>query len=359
MKNLNYFYLFILILLPSYLSGQPSETIPERPKIGLVLSGGGAKGFAHIGVLKVLEEVGIQPDYITGTSVGSILGGFYAIGYGADEMEELVVNQDWDLLMSDRTDLTGVIFEEKPFFKNEFIELPLKNWQVQAPSGLIQGQQIEQLFARLALRAYHLDNFDDYPIPFRCMAADVLTGDVVEISDGYLPDAMRISMAIPTIFTSVRKDSMVLVDGGLIRNFPVEEVKKMGADIVIAVYVGADNASYENTQSFSDILMQAGFLYSIKDYESQLPLVDYYLEPNLVDYSAADFQSHDSLIIRGERAARAQYDVLKQLADSINQLGPTPKVNQLPQPDSIYIHTIQVLNNKNVSRSEIIGRARF
>ncbi|GAB5552996.1 MAG: hypothetical protein Sapg2KO_25870 [Saprospiraceae bacterium] len=358
MKNLNYFHLFLILLFSFQLAAQPAEQAQQRPKIGLVLSGGGAKGFAHIGVLKVLEEVGIQPDYITGTSVGSILGGFYAIGYRADEMEELVRTQDWDLLMSDRSDLTGVIFEEKLFFKNEFLELPLKNGQLQAPSGVIQGQQIEQLFAQLSLRAYHLDSFDDYPIPFRCMGADVLTGKVVEISEGYLPDAMRISMAIPTIFTSVRKDSMVLVDGGLIRNFPVEEVKKMGADIVIAVYVGADNASFENTLSFSDILMQAGFLYSIKDYENQLPLVDYYIEPDLVDYSAADFQSADSLIIRGERAARAQYQTLKQLADSINQIGAAPQLKQLKQPDSIYIHTIEVADNKNVSQSEILGHAR-
>lgn len=358
MKNLNYFYLFLSFIIAAPAAAQTTESIPKRPKIGLVLSGGGAKGFAHIGVLKVLEEVGIQPDYITGTSIGSIIGGFYAIGYRAEEMEELVTTQDWDLLMRDRSDLTGVIFEEKPFFKNEFLELPFKNGQVQAPSGLIQGQQIEKLFAQLALRAYHLDSFDDYPIPFRCMGADVLSGNVVEISEGYLPDAMRISMAIPTVFTAIRKDSMVLVDGGLIRNFPVEEVKKMGADIVIAIYVGADNASFENTLSFSDILMQAGFLYSIKDYEDQLPLVNYYIEPNLVDYSAADFQNHDSLIIRGERAARAQYQVLKQLADSINQLGAPPTLKELKQPDSIYIHTIEVVNNENVSQSEILGHAR-
>ncbi len=347
-----------MFFIPILSYGQTSEAPANRPKIGLVLSGGGAKGLAHVGVLKVLEEVGLQPDYITGTSMGSIIGGLYALGYSAAELEQLIRTQDWALVMSDRIALNEVLIEEKPFFKNAFLELPLENGGVKAPSGLIQGQQIELLLTELSLSAYQIESFDQLPIPFSCMAADVIKGEVIELDKGFLPDALRTSMAIPTVFTAVRRDSMVLVDGGLIRNFPVQEVVDMGAEIVIGVYAGAINSDFEDIQSFSDILFQSGFLLSIKDYQEQLPMVDYYIEPDLADESAADFQNYDSLMIIGEVAARQQYDQLLQLADSLNALGSSPSLSKLDPIDSLYIHVVEVSGQQHISKQEILRFAR-
>jgi len=349
MKTMKNILLFCFCLWSGIIVAQSTG----RPKIGLVLSGGGAKGFAHIGVLKVLEEVGIQPDYITGTSMGSILGGLYAIGYRADNMHQMVAAQDWNLLMNDRVDLNEVIFEEKSFFKNELVELPLEDWAVKAPTGAIHGQKIEELLAELTLPVYQISDFDDFQIPFRCLAVDVVKGTPVELKGGYLADAMRTSMAIPTVFTAVKRDSQVLVDGGLIRNFPVEEAKNMGADIIIAVYTGAPVSDYASLNSFTDILMQSAFLMSIKDHEAQMPLVDYYIAPDLAEFSAADFQSFEGLIEAGEIAARKQIEELQALANQLNELGETPSLKPMKVVDSLFIDAIEIRGNKTIASSEI------
>ncbi|MCB0589284.1 MAG: patatin-like phospholipase family protein [Phaeodactylibacter sp.] len=333
-----------------------SQSLPARPKIGLVLSGGAAKGMAHVGVLKVLEEAGIQPDIITGTSMGSIIGGLYAIGYRADTLERLLLEQDWDRVLSDRIPLQEVIFEEKDYFENQLLELPFEEGKVQPPGGLIYGQQISALLSRLALPAYKVKDFRKLPIPFRCVGANLLTGKPYVFDQAYLPRALRASMAIPSIFTPVHLQDMLLVDGGLVRNFPVKEAKKWGADIIIGVYTGRLRMEMEDLKSFSDILLQSTFLMSIKDAEEQMPLVDIYIEPDLRGYGAQDFRKADSIMFRGELAAREQYGRLKALADSLNALGPAPEHRPLPPVTELYFDSIEVEGCERFSPEEVIGR---
>lgn len=350
---------FMLLLIAGALSlAHPlfSQAPQARPKVALVLSGGAAKGMAHVGVLKVLEEAGIRPDIITGTSMGSIIGGLYAIGYRADTLEQLLIKQDWDRALSDRIPLREVIFEEKDYFENQLIELPFEDGRVQAPSGLIYGQQISALLSRLALPAYKITDFRELPIPFRCVGANLLTGDPFVFDQGYLPGAMRASMAIPTVFTPVHLQQMLIIDGGLVRNFPVQEAKEWGADIIIGVYTGRLRAELGDLKSFSDIMLQSTFLMSIKDAEEQLPMVDIYIEPNLRDFGAQDFKQADSIIYQGELAARAQFGKLKALADSINTLGPQPQPRRLPPVDELCFDYIEVEGNERFSKAEIIGR---
>ncbi|MCB0594003.1 MAG: patatin-like phospholipase family protein [Lewinellaceae bacterium] len=332
---------------------QPSSA---RPRVGLVLSGGAAKGMAHVGVLKVLEEAGIRPDVITGTSMGSIIGGVYAMGYRADTLEQLLLGQDWDRVLSDRVPLREVIFEEKDYFGNSLIELPFEEGKVQAPSGLIHGQQISALLSRFALPAYRIGDFRDLPIPFRCVGANLLTGHPYVFDRGYLPLAMRASMAIPSVFTPVHLQQMLLVDGGLVRNFPVEEAKEWGADIIIGVYTGRMRAELEDLKSFSDILLQSTFLMSIMDAEEQRRSVDIYIEPDLRGYGAQDFKKADSIMYRGELAARAQFGKLKALADSLDALGPPHLPRHLPAVEEICFDHIEVEGNEHFSREEVIGR---
>ena len=271
MKTLLITSLSLFLAIPlSY--AQPADA--TRPKVAVVLSGGAAKGIAHIGVLKVLEEAGIQPDIITGTSMGSIIGGMYALGYRADTLEKLILALDWSEVLSDEIPLEKVNFEEKPYFKNHLLELTFQNGHIQAPTGLIYGQQVELLLSRLALPAYTIEKFEDYPIPFQCVAADIAEGEPVILDEGYLPTALRSSMSIPTMFTPIAKDSLLLIDGGLIRNFPVEEAVDMGADIVIGVYTGWKQAELEDLGDLSNIMLQSAFLLSLKDAEAQTPYID-------------------------------------------------------------------------------------
>lgn len=213
--------LVIIFLLPFHFSlGQEQAS---RPKIGLVLSGGGAKGLAHIGVLRAMEKAGLTPDYITGTSMGSIVGALYAIGYSSDDIEEIVAKLDWDAVLSNKITLNQITFEEKAYYGRYVAELPVKGINVGLPRGLIEGQKLSDYLSRLTRSAHDIEDFSDLPIPFACVAADIATGEPVVLNKGSLPEAIRASMAIPTLFTPVEIDGRLLVDGGLIRNFPVQE----------------------------------------------------------------------------------------------------------------------------------------
>lgn len=344
----------ILIFLSPGLRGQPLQ---ERPKVGLVLSGGAAKGMAHVGVLKVLEEAGIEPDIITGTSMGSVIGGLYAIGYRADSMETLLLQQDWEQVLSDRIELENVILEEKDYFENQLFEIGYKNGQFIPPSGLIYGQQVDNLLSRLALPAYKTEDFRDFPIPFRCVAADIVEGQPVVLDSGDLGYAMRASMAIPTAFTPVEREGKILIDGGLIRNFPVEEAKAWGADIIIGVYTGYVKADADKLHNFSKILMQSGFLLSVKDAQEQMPMVDLYIEPDLRKYSAQDFSKADSIIAKGEQAARAMLPELRALKMRLDSLGAHQAAHRMKAPESFCFEQIRVQGNERYTDEEIIGRS--
>ncbi|MBV6429445.1 MAG: hypothetical protein KIPDCIKN_04003 [Haliscomenobacter sp.] len=347
---------FFVLLFPLWALSQ--EQPPSgRPKLGLALSGGGAKGFAHIGVLRVLEEAGLRPDMISGTSMGGIIGGLYSIGYSADSLYQIVRSQHWSRVLSDQIDLNEVLFEEKPFFKNEFLELPLQNGKVAPPSGLIEGQQIEQLLSKLALPVFNQEDFSAFPIPFLCVAANVATGEPVVLDSGYLPDALRTTMAIPSVFTVVNRDSQVLVDGGLVRNFPVVELVERGAEVIIGVYTGARSSPQDKLTSFSDILYQSGFLMSIKDAEAQLPYLRIFIEPDLSALGADRFDSYEAIIAAGEREARKFMPVLKHLADSLNALGPLLPLPPIPRKDSVFVDLIEINGNQFIEGAEILGRS--
>lgn len=353
------FLQFFLLLGLHSVSAQPTDSAEvkrERPRVGLVLSGGGAKGMAHVGVLKVLEEAGIRPDYITGTSMGSIIGGLYAIGYSADSLENLIRSLNWSEVLSDRIPLQNVIFEEKPFFENQLAEFDVEKWRIKVPGGLNQGQQISKLLSRLTLPSVVEPDFEKFPIPFVCNGADMISGRSVTLKSGDLANAMRTSMAIPTVFTPIRKEEQILVDGGLVHNFAVREVVDMGADIVIGVYTGRQKAIPDRMEGLSDVLLQSFFLMGIEDAEQQLELCDIYIEPDLTNYSASQFHQADSIMYQGEIAARAMLPRLQQLADTLDQFGPKPPLEPLEFSEPLIIHQVQVVGNDRLTGYEITGR---
>jgi len=332
-----------LMFLPQCLYAQSERG--ERPKIGYVFSGGGAKGMAHVGVLKVLEEVGLEPDYITGTSMGSIMGGLYSIGYSADEISNIIETVDWASVLTNEIPANQVIMRRKGDYSKFMMEMPVYNGKPELPSGLIEGQKLSELFSDLTWRQAGVNDFNDFPTPFSCIGTDILKGGMVEMNSGDLSSAMRASMAIPSVFTPVIRDSLhILVDGGVVRNFPVQEVIDMGADIVIGVYVGFDSQMKpEQLRSLTNIMTRTSLLSGAEDVQSQVPLVDHMIIPDLTGYTPASFTSGVEIMDRGEVAARSQIDGLRALADSVNALGPKRVKQQLPSHDSILLKEISIL----------------
>jgi NTE family protein len=242
MKNNSFNIKYIIVLFSSLLicshllSQEIVNNEVQRPKIGVVLSGGGAKGLAHIGVLKVLEELDLRPDYITGVSMGALVGGLYALGYSAEELDSIANDIDWKESFADKLLYNQVRINVKNDYKDYQIHLTGNDFnEVGLPIGVVDGRLISELLSGLSWGSIGTNDFDDYPIPFRCIATDIVSGKPIMFSSGNIAQAMRASMAIPTAFTPVVIDTLLLVDGGVVNNFPVKECFDMGADIVIGV----------------------------------------------------------------------------------------------------------------------------
>ncbi len=317
----------------------------ERPKVGLVLSGGGAKGIAHVGILKIIEELNIPIDYITGTSMGSIIGGLYAYGYSAAELDSILRAADWDVLLSDKAIRADISLTEKRTADQYVLTLPFNRKSSLIPFGILKGQHINNLFYTLTGNTYTLNSFDELQIPFRCIATDVLSGQAVVLKEGNLAEAMRASMAIPGVFNPVEKDSMILVDGGLVDNFPVDEIIKMGAQYIIGVDVGFQYRDKTTMKNMADVLASSLFMHTKSDIARNKDSCKILVMPDLTGYGTASFGATDSLLARGEAAARAQYDEFKAMAEELAayKQPTTPKVSRYPHlpMENVYVSDIR------------------
>ncbi|MPQ48007.1 hypothetical protein GCQ56_13440 [Marinifilum sp. N1E240] len=356
-------YILLCLIVVSFLtkgvaqSNVDSLQKKERPKIGLVLSGGGAKGFAHVGVLKVIDELGIPIDYISGTSMGSIIGGFYAIGYSAVDIEKMILSQDWDKLLADEVSRKHVPFLAKQNYERHVLSFPIKPKGIELPSGIVKGQNVINLFERLSIEYHNVDNFRKLPIPFVCVATDLETGEAVILDKGYLPEAMRASMAIPTVFSPIEIDGKLLVDGGMVNNFPVKEVVEMGADIVIGVDVQAGPKSKEELNSFLDVINQTVSLMSLKEFKKNIDFVDVYIKPDINNYSVGSFDEADSLIRKGEEIGRTFIPAFKDLKDKYKLKKNKIKKYKPPvDSTSYYVKNIEFEGLNEVSISLLSGK---
>ena len=356
MSRLSYALLIILSFL-ALNSFSQEQALKKRPKVGLVLSGGGAKGFAHIGVLKVLEEVGMPIDYIGGTSMGSIVGGLYAIGYSADSIKKLTTKQDWIELFTDRFPRKYLSFEEKQNDGKFFIPFPMNKRKFQLPSGVMPGQSLGMLLTRIMWKAQGSQDFSKFPIPFLCVACDIERGTQVVFTEGSLPEAIRASMSIPTAFVPVNFKNQILVDGGIINNFPVDEVKSMGADIVIGIEVGVEPYEYNKNSSIGKIVEQSLTVLSYNKSLTKRKKCDIYMSPDLSDFNISSFDAIDSLIDCGERTARMHYAELKHLADSLRSIDSSYIHQSMPNPpDTFLIADIAINGIKSTTRSFVLSR---
>lgn len=310
---------FILVIVCGLLLSMPTQA-QQRKKVGVVLSGGGAKGVAHIKALQVIEEAGLPIDYIAGTSMGAIIGGLYSIGYTPQQLDSLVRKQDWTFLLSDKVKRSSMSLKERQRSEQYVLSFPFnKNPKDAMAGGIIKGQNLANLFSYLTVGYHDSIDFNRLPIPFACVSEDIVTGDPVIFHKGKLAMAMRASMAIPGVFTPVRTDSMILIDGGMVNNFPTDVARDMGADIIIGVDVQNLPKTMDELTTAPEILSQIVNLSIKKNYAQSLAMTDLHIDVNVEGYSSASFnpEAIDSLLKRGEEAARAKWDSLLLLKKKI------------------------------------------
>ncbi len=350
----NLFILTVTLFLSTTHNSYSQEK--KRPKIGVVLSGGGAKGIAHIGILKAMEEEGLRPDYIVGTSMGSIIGGLYSIGYSADQLDSIIRQIDWDMVLSNSIPYNYISFEEKEYYDRFLISLSFKDGKLILPSGVIEGQMLGQTLSKYTWPAMKYDSFDQFPIPFRCVATDVSTGNPIIFKHGSLSEALRASMAIPTVFTAADLDTTLAVDGGVLDNFPVDEVIKMGADIVIGVNVSSEGPEdSKEIGNMAGILMQIAMFTSLKKVKSDIEKCDIYIKPDLKDYSTGSFNKYNEILELGYIAGNDVKPKFHDLAEKLNEHNPPPsKISLKVKP--VFISDIVLRGNKYVSDKLILGK---
>lgn len=333
-----------------------------KPKLGLVLSGGGARGIAHIGVIKVLEKEGIRPDFITGTSMGSIVGGLYAIGYDAKTLEKIAREMDWEMMFSDRIPRKSIALEEKEDVDKYIVSFPLKEGRVTLPLGLIGGHNISNILSNLTLPVHHISDFRELPIPFLCITTDIETGEAVVQEKGYLADAIRASMAVPSVFTPIEIDGRLLVDGGVVRNFPVSDIRNMGADVVIGVDVASPLFDRDQLSSALLIMSQTALFQSTANTALEQKLCDILIIPEIGDLTAVNFsyEAVDSLIRVGEKAAKKALPQIRAMADSLN-LRRKGGIRFIPttQIEHLYVRELKLEGVINVSDELMLSKLRI
>jgi len=333
----------------------------QRPKVGLVLSGGGAKGISHIGILQAADSAGLKIDYITGTSMGSIIGALYAVGYSGNDIEKIANKLDWNVLLSNKANYPDISIDEKDEYGRYSVELGMEKFKPTISTGLIESEELWLTLNELFLPVYQIKDFSDFNIPFRCIATDLSTGDPVVLSKGEIVNAIRSSMAIPSVFTAVDYDSTKLVDGGIVRNFPVTDVKEMGADIVIGVNLFSGLYDASKLNNALDVFYQIVQYRDAKDLAQEKKLCDLLIEPNLDKFSAGSFGSSKEIMEIGKETGKLYYQYFKHLADSLNKLYPieySPE-GRLPQNESIIIDNITVEGIEKTSEKLLLDKIQL
>jgi len=346
---------FIFMFLASFAFAQ--QTQEKDIKVGLVLSGGGAKGLAHIGALKTLDSLGVEVDYVAGTSMGAIVGSLYASGYSGKQLDSIFKDLDFEKLISDDIPRESKTFYERDNSEKYAITLPVKKLKIQLPSALSRGQNVFNLFSKLMLHMSNVDDFEELPIPFFCIATNIETGEKVMLDQGSLPQAIAASGALPTLFQPVTIDGKILTDGGVVDNYPVEALRAKGMDVIIGVDVQDDLMTKEDLGSATDILLQINNFRTIKDMRVKSKLTDIYIKPDITAFNLVSFDEGQQIIKNGENAAlehiEALLDLKKQRKTTIRN-----RV-QIKPVDSIKINAITINGLDKYTRSYVLGKLKL
>lgn len=354
-RSLRWLTLLTLAILAVEVYGQSS-----RPRIGLVLSGGGAKGIAHVRILQVLDSLGIVPDYIAGTSMGSIVGALYASGYTAHQIDSITRSIQWGPMFSNSVTFDEINIEEKDEFGRYIYELPLEGLKPQFPLGVVEGQQIEELLTRLFFPVSTITNFNKLPTPYLCVAADIVKGEPVILNQGSLATAVRASMSIPTVFAPVRLDGRLLVDGGVFVNLPVTYCREMGADFIIAVDVGGGLYKEEELTSAATMLVQTTFLAGNISYQKEKEKSDIFVDVvKHLRYSTMDFEQGSAMMQSGDAAVK---EVMPQLIELANRMKryPVRKVKRInPTPAQYTLEAVQMEGVSPANKNFVLEKFKW
>lgn len=349
--------LFILIL--TVIFGFSQEITPPKRdlKVGVVMSGGGAKGFAHIGALKVLEKAGIRIDYIGGTSMGAIIGALYASGYKAAEIDSILKSYDYNEIMQDKLPRNVKSINQKENSEKFAITLPFHKGKIGLPIALSKGQSVFNELSRLTEHVHGIEDFSKLPVPFFCIATNLETGNEEILERGFLPEAIKASGAFPTLLDPVEVDGKLMVDGGVVNNFPTDVMLEKGVDIIIGIDVQDKLATKDDMVSAPDILMQ---IVNFQMYEEEVlkkSLTDFYIKPNIKGYTVVSFDKIDEITTLGEEAAIKDFEIIKKIA--AQQASKNNKSTVPIRDKESRIEKILVKGAKNYTRDYIRGKLGY
>ncbi|HLO79979.1 MAG TPA: patatin-like phospholipase family protein [Chitinophagaceae bacterium] len=354
---LKYLRLTLFVLyLPVLLNAQNS-----KPGIGLALAGGGAKGLAHIGILKAIDSAELNINYLTGTSMGSIVGGLYAAGYSADSIEYIARHIDWGVLLSNSIPMTSYIMEEKGEYGKYAVELPVTKRKVSLPSGFLESQELWLTLEKYYFPVAAVDSFDKLSIPYRCIGTDLATGEAVVFRGGSLARAIRASMAIPGAFSPVDIDGKRYVDGGVTRNFPVKDLFDMGANYSIGVSVSTPLNNVEELDDALKVLSQVMFLNENKDLIEECALANLLIKMPMGTFTSASFDDGAAIIDLGIEEGRKYYPMFKKIADSLKAIYPDYKFtkNRLPDLNTYKFAKIDISGLNKNAREAFLDQVRL
>ena len=339
---------------------QIEDSLPSNKKdvsVGLVLSGGGARGLAHIGVLKAIEQAGVKIDYIAGTSTGAIVGALYASGYTASQLDLMFKQVDFSTLIQDQVPRRAKTFNEKDESIKYALTLPFDGFEISFPTGLSNGQNIYNLFSKLTSHVNHLTDFSKLPIPFLCVATNAENGEMVLLENGYLPRAVSASGALPTLFNPVVINDMILIDGGIVNNYPIKELKAKGVDVIIGVDVQDGIKKKKDLTSALDIVLQVNNYTSVKQMQTKIKDTDVFIKPNIEEFSVVSFDDANRIVQAGFEAANQVTQKLERIAQQ-----QTPRAALKPVPHSkedLYIKQVVIEGNQQYTAAYILGKLKL
>lgn len=349
--------LLVSILIPVLSVSQEKSSKKKDVRVGLVLSGGGAKGYAHVGVLKVLEEAGVQIDYIAGTSMGAVIGGLYASGYNADQLDSILKAHDFSDLTKDEVPRRAYSIYQKTNKGKYAISLPLNKWKISLPKSISKGQNLFNLFSQLTEHVHQVDDFSKLPIPFLCIGTNLETGQEIILDQGFLPEAMRASSSFPSVYSPVEIDGKVIVDGGLVNNYPIEILKTKDVDYVIGVNVQGKLRSSEQLASAPDILMQIAGYQMYKGIDEKAKITDLYIKPEVSKYNDFSFDDANEIIQAGEVAASKHLKEIKNIANRQREYNNSDlDVDIIKTKKEISIEEVEIKGNINYKENYLLDK---
>lgn len=348
--------LLLLALVPGAVAAQPNES--PVPTVGLALSGGGAKGFAHIGVLRTLEEMGVQVDVVAGTSMGAVIGGLYAIGLSVDSIEHVMADADWSSLIGDGVPRDRLFLDQKRLDERAVMRVPLQGRRITLPTGAIVGSNVMRILEHVTWRAATVRRFSELPRPFVAVATDLETGEAVSLREGVLSEVIRASSGVPGAVEPYLLDGRLLVDGALSRNLPATDARELGASFVICSDVSEPIDSADELESMVDVLSQLASLSMLTTTLVQRERCDVLIEPEVEGLSGLDFDPVEDWVDRGAAAAAGHVDELLDLSARQRQDGKVARPHAVPEPlaDSVRVTSLSIDGTEDPRVVELVRR---